>query len=154
MAVTALALAGCGSSSGPTAHAASTTAAAAPACVPAAVNNHSARLAGTSVDVSPTPGTDTADPHTQISFLGVPAAQIQVSSVVGRRSGTHSGTLRAYSQGDGASFVPAAPFDAGEQVVRERRRRGQGGVLLLRRRHPVLDRGRRAVPQPGGGARR
>jgi hypothetical protein len=117
VALAALAIAGCGSSSRPTAHAASTTAASAPACLPAAVNNHSARLAGTSVDVSPTPGTDTADPHTQISFLGVPAAQIQVVSVVGRRSGTHSGSLRAYSQGDGASFVPAAPFDAGEQVT-------------------------------------
>jgi len=115
-ALAALALAACGSSSGPTAHAASTTAAAAPACVPAAVNNHSAQLAGTSVDVSPQPGTDTADPHTQISFLGVPAAQIQVNSVVGHRSGTHAGTLRAYSQGDGASFVPTTPFDAGEQV--------------------------------------
>ncbi len=78
---------------------------------------HSAALAGTAVDVSPAPETDTANPHTQISFLGAPATQIRDVSVVGERSGSHSGRLRGYSQDDGASFVPATPFDAGEQVA-------------------------------------
>lgn len=87
-----------------------------PACLPATVE-HSARLAGTSVDVSPAPETDSANPHTQVSFLGPSAADIHHVSVTGMRSGAHSGRLRDYSQGDGASFVPDAPFDPGERVT-------------------------------------
>jgi hypothetical protein len=93
----------------------STSSAVAPACLPTTLD-HTATLPGTAVDVSPEPGTDTANPHTQISFLGVPAAQIHSVSVSGAASGVHSGSLRAYSQADGASFAPAAPFKAGEQV--------------------------------------
>jgi hypothetical protein len=93
----------------------STSSAAAPACLPTTLE-HTATLPGTAVDVSPEPGTDTANPHTQISFLGVPAAQIHSVSVRGADSGAHSGSLRAYSQGDGASFAPAVPFKAGERV--------------------------------------
>ncbi len=78
--------------------------------------NHSARLEGVPVDVSPAPETDTANAHTQISFLGVPAAEINEVSVVGQRSGNHAGRLQGYSQGDGASFVPGTPFQAGERV--------------------------------------
>ncbi len=87
-----------------------------PSCLPATLE-HTAALPGTGVDVSPAPGTDTANPATQISFLGVPAAEIHEISVTGRRSGPHSGRLRGYSQGDGASFVPDSPFDAGERVA-------------------------------------
>jgi len=90
-------------------------AATAPACLPRTLD-HSASLAGTGVDVSPEPGTDTANPHTQISFLGTRAANIHRVSAVGSESGPHSGRLHAYSQGDGASFVPAKPFHAGERV--------------------------------------
>ena len=86
-----------------------------PACLPATIDR-SAALAGTSVDVSPAPGTGTASPDTQISFLGAPASAIAEVVVKGSRSGRHSGSLRAYSQGDGASFLPSAPFRAGEQV--------------------------------------
>ena len=85
------------------------------ACLHATLN-HSAKLEGVPVDVSPAPETDTANPNTQISFLGVPAAQIHAVSVVGQRSGDHSGLLHGYSQGDGASFVPDSPFDPGERV--------------------------------------
>lgn len=88
----------------------------APECIPSTLA-HSATLPGTGVDVSPEPGTDTANPDTQISFLGVPAGRIHAVSVVGERSGAHGGSLRAYSQGDGASFVPDTPFDAGERVT-------------------------------------
>jgi hypothetical protein len=88
---------------------------ASPSCLPATLE-HSAALAGTPLDVSPAPGTDTANPHTQISFLGVPPAQIADVTVTGARSGRHPGRLRAYSQGDGASFAPDAPFTAGERV--------------------------------------
>jgi hypothetical protein len=88
---------------------------ASPACLPRTVEGD-ARLPGTTVDVSPQPGSDTASPHTQISFLGTPAGELQAISVRGARSGYHAGRLAAYSQGDGASFLPAKPFDAGERV--------------------------------------
>ncbi len=92
------------------------SAAASPPCLPATLD-HSAKLAGLPVDVSPAPETGTANPHTQISFLGVPAADIHEVSVAGERSGMHPGRLEGYSQGDGASFVPDSPFDAGERVT-------------------------------------
>ena len=91
------------------------TAALSPSCLPSTLD-HTAALAGTRVAVSPEPETDTANPHTQISFLGAPAADVTAISVVGARSGTHAGRLVAYSQGDGASFVPGSPFDANERV--------------------------------------
>ena len=86
-----------------------------PICLPSTLN-HDARLAGTSIDVSPAPETGTANPHTQISFLGVPATQIHVVSVTAAHSGPHPGRLQAYSQGDGASFLPNAAFEPGEHV--------------------------------------
>jgi hypothetical protein len=94
----------------------STSAGVSPQCLPATVA-HSAALAGTAVDVSPAPDTDSANPHTQISFLGAPAGEIHGVSVSGSQSGTHPGRLRGYSQGDGASFAPDTPFDAGERVT-------------------------------------
>jgi hypothetical protein len=102
-----------------------------PSCLPATLE-HTAALPGTDVDVSPEPGTATANPNTQISFLGAPAAEIHEVSVVGRRSGPHSGRLRGYSQGDGASFVPDTPFDAGERVaVRAAIGGGDGGRRIV-----------------------
>jgi Arylsulfotransferase (ASST) len=92
------------------------TASASPKCLPASLE-HTATLAGTTVDVSPAPETDSANPHTQISFLGAAVAQIHAVSVVGAQSGAHAGRLRGYSQGDGASFAPDAPFDPGERVT-------------------------------------
>jgi hypothetical protein len=89
--------------------------ASAPTCLPSTLS-HSAKLNGIPVDVSPAPETGTANPHTQISFLRVPAEDIRNVSVVGQQSGRHSGRLQAYSQGDGASFLPNAPFTAGERV--------------------------------------
>ncbi len=87
-----------------------------PVCLPGTLN-HSAALAGTTLDVSPAPGTDTANPDTQISFLGTPATDIRDVSVVGSRTGSHRGQVRAYSQGDGGSFVAEEPFDSGERVT-------------------------------------
>jgi Arylsulfotransferase (ASST) len=86
-----------------------------PDCLPATLE-HSASLPGTNIDVSPEPETDTANPHTQISFLGTSAADIHEVSVVGSKSGNHQGRVRAYSQGGGGSFVPSKPFDPGERV--------------------------------------
>src|ERR1700722_18820296 len=113
VALTIVLVTGCGGSSGSQSSAQGGTS---PACLPATLN-HSARLVGVPVDVSPAPETDTANPHTQISFLGVPAAEIREVSVVGQRSGAHPGRLRGYSQGDGASFAPDAPFQTGERVA-------------------------------------
>src|ERR1700691_1623964 len=108
----AVALAGCGGSGSGS----SAQSGVSPACLPSTLD-HSAKLAGVPVDVSPAPETDTANPATQISFLGVPAGRIRAVSVVGERSGSHAGRLEAYSQDDGASFVPDSPFDAGEDVT-------------------------------------
>lgn len=105
-------LAGCGGSGSKS----SAQSGVSPACLPATID-HSAKLAGVLVDVSPAPETDTANPATQISFLGLPAARIRVVSVVGDQSGAHAGRLESYSQGDGASFVPDKPFAAGERVL-------------------------------------
>ena len=89
---------------------------AAPSCVPPTLGV-SASLAGGAVTVSPEPDSRDASYLTQISFLGVPAAEITDVVVVGSRSGTHAGRLAAYSQGDGASFLPEKPFAQGELVT-------------------------------------
>jgi hypothetical protein len=70
-----------------------------------------------SVTISPLPGTPTALPDTQISFLGASATALSSISVVGSSSGSHSGVLRSYSAATGASFVPSRPFTAGEHVT-------------------------------------
>jgi hypothetical protein len=67
--------------------------------------------------VSPLPGTPDASPATQISFLGGPGAQVSGVRVVGSRSGVHGGSLRTYSTGTGASFLPSHPFKTGERVT-------------------------------------
>ncbi len=101
----------------------------APACAPSTLNT-SALLDGT-VTVSPLPGSRDASPQTQISFLGVPAAELSGISVVGSRTGAHAGRLLAYSQGDGASFVPAQGFAAGELVTVRARLRARGAEHAL-----------------------
>jgi len=95
---------------------ASSAVAVSPACLPT-TPARSARLPGSTLDVSPAPESAAASPDTQISFLGVSPAEIHSVTVLGARSGAHSGHLRAYSQRDGASFAPDAPFDAGETVT-------------------------------------
>jgi hypothetical protein len=85
-------------------------------CYPATLNR-SATLPGTSVSVSPLPDSYDASARAQISLLGVPAQSIGAVHVRGSDSGAHSGRLRAYSQGDGASFVPSKPFSQGETVT-------------------------------------
>jgi hypothetical protein len=86
-----------------------------PRCLPATLD-HSAALAGTGLDVSPAPGTGSANSHTQISLRGLPVTEIEQVAVEGSRSGHHQGHLYGYFQGDGGSFVPDKPFTAGEQV--------------------------------------
>lgn len=98
----------------PTVLTASASAAAPVSCAPRTLGR-SALLAG-ALTVSPLPGSRDASPATQISLLGVPAGSIATVRVAGSRSGTHTGTLASYSQGDGESFLPARPFVPGEHV--------------------------------------
>jgi Arylsulfotransferase (ASST) len=100
-----------------------------PTCSPATLNNSA--LANGSVTLSPLPGSRDASPRTQISFLGVPAGALSAISVVGSRTGAHRGRLVAYSQGDGASFVPALPFAEGERVTVHATLRGGGSARGL-----------------------
>jgi len=73
-------------------------------------------LPGSHIAVSPLPDSYDSSPETQISIVGVPRHAITAIKVSGSSSGSHSGSLRSYSQGDGASFVPARPFFPGETV--------------------------------------
>lgn len=70
-----------------------------------------------SVTISPLPGTPTAPPQSQISFLGAAASSLSGISVVGSSSGRHRGHLRSYSSALGTSFVPSKPFTPGEKVT-------------------------------------
>jgi hypothetical protein len=100
----------------------------APACQPSTLDASQA-LAGGAVTVSPAPDSLDASYRSQISLLGVPASELGDVSVVGSRSGRHTGRLAAYSQGDGASFLPSAPFRQGELVtVRAVLRRGDSST--------------------------
>ncbi len=101
-----------------------------PACTPAALNT-SAALAGGAVTVSPAPSAMDASYQTQISFLGVPAAALADVEVVGSRSGRHGGRLAAYSQGDGASFLPSTRFSQGETVTVRATLRSAAGITPL-----------------------
>ncbi len=100
----------------PSARSASIPQGVSPSCVPPSLNASEA-LAGERVTVSPGPDTRDASTSTQISFLGVPASELANITVSGSRTGRHAGRLVAYSQGDGASFLPAQPFDGGELVT-------------------------------------
>ncbi len=85
-------------------------------CVPSQLNR-SAVLPGTSLAVSPLPDSYDASAGTQVSMVGAPASALSRVSASGSISGPHPGSLRAYSQGDGASFVPSKPFVPGETVT-------------------------------------
>jgi hypothetical protein len=85
-------------------------------CVPSSLDR-SDLLPGTSLAVSPLPDSLDASPRTQISLLGAPSSALSKISVSGSRTGEHSGRLLAYSQGDGASFVPSHSFAPGETVT-------------------------------------
>lgn len=91
-------------------------AAAAAACVCACVAA-SAAQAASPVAVFPLPGTTYNTTQTQIVFQGIAPGQIGQVRVTGSKTGTHSGQLKADSDGQGASFVPDKPFAADETVT-------------------------------------
>ena len=69
------------------------------------------------ISASPSPGTISAGPRTQISLRGARASRLGAIRVTGSQSGRHRGRLRAHSDGKGASFVPRRPFRGGEHVT-------------------------------------
>ena len=69
------------------------------------------------VAVFPLPGARYETTATQIVFRGIAPSQIGPVQVVGSMSGAHPGGLVADSDGQGASFIPATPFRAGETVT-------------------------------------
>lgn len=69
-----------------------------------------------SVIVSPLPGTASALPGTQISFLGAGGGSLGNVVVVGSSSGRHAGHMRSYTSAAGTSFIPNKAFAAGERV--------------------------------------
>jgi hypothetical protein len=84
-------------------------------CVPETLNVSSV-LPDTTLSVAPLPGSRDASPRTQVSMLGVPPYELAAISISGSDTGHHHGRLVAYSEGDGASFVPNDPFKPGETV--------------------------------------
>jgi hypothetical protein len=64
----------------------------------------------------PSPGSHVVSPRAQIAFRGIPASQLGVILVDGSSSGAHTGVIAPDSDGQGASFIPAKPFAAGETV--------------------------------------
>ena len=69
------------------------------------------------IAVYPFPGSKYTVPGTQIAFRGLPASSIGAISVVGSKSGAHTGRLVGDSDGQGGSFLPTKPFTAGETVT-------------------------------------
>jgi hypothetical protein len=100
-----------------------------PSCAPSHLGR-SDILPGTHLAVSPLPDSLDASYATQISMLGYPASSLSAISVSGSESGKHTGRLEPYSQGDGASFVPAKPFRSGETVV------VRGRIAVGNKRYP------------------
>ena len=73
--------------------------------------------ASSDIAVYPPHGTLTASPGTEITFRGVVADALGSVTVVGSLSGGHSGVFMPHADGEGVSFVPDAPFQAGEWVT-------------------------------------
>src|SRR5579875_2872239 len=69
------------------------------------------------VSVFPSPGDRVATPSTQITIRGVPTSEFGTITVTGSKTGVHTGTVQADSDGDGGSFIPAKPFAVGETVT-------------------------------------
>src|ERR1700749_2035833 len=69
------------------------------------------------VSVYPLPGSKYNLPATQVTFRGVAPGAVGVVTVTGSKSGVHTGSLVADSDGMGASFVPAQSFRPNETVT-------------------------------------
>ena len=74
-------------------------------------------LPGTALAVSPLPDSYDASPRPRSACSERRRRDLGEVHVSGSQTGAHPGRLRGYSQGDGASFVPAEPFSPGEEVT-------------------------------------
>jgi hypothetical protein len=83
----------------------------------AAGGSSTAATVSSPVSVFPIPNDQVASPQTQLAFRGIPASEFGTITVQGSRSGDHTGTIEADSDGDGGSFLPAHPFTPGETVT-------------------------------------
>jgi hypothetical protein len=86
------------------------------AATPALAASSAAAAAPPPVTISPAAGTPDASATTQVSILGVRPSAIRGVTVRGSSSGSHSGSLHAYSGQRGASWLTSKPFTAGESV--------------------------------------
>jgi hypothetical protein len=114
-----------------------------------------AARADAAVSVFPLPGARYEMPATQIVFRGIPAGQIGAITVVGSKSGTHTGTLDADSDGNGASFIPSTPFRAGETVTVTTGLAltgGSAGTFTFQIAHPARPMLPTALPQAPAGS--
>lgn len=68
------------------------------------------------VTAYPSPNTGYASPRTQLSLRGVTPATVGPVVMTGSRTGAHSFTVRAHSDGKGVSLVPTTPFKRKEVV--------------------------------------
>src|SRR2546421_3984858 len=80
-----------------------------PSCLPGG-RETTAALPGTGVYVSPAPGALTANPRSQISFLGAALGGLRDVAGAGVGSGLHRGRPAAHSPGDGARLLPPPPI--------------------------------------------
>jgi outer membrane protein assembly factor BamB len=89
------------------------------ACLTAllALSGAAAARAATAVSVYPIAGAGYEAPGSQIAFRGIAPSKIGAVTVVGSKSGAHTGTIQPDSDGQGGSFIPATPFTAGETVT-------------------------------------
>lgn len=71
---------------------------------------------GSQPEAIPAAGSSTSSPETAITITGVPAASVGAITVDGSVSGSHTGTVRALPNDQGAVLQPAQPFVAGETV--------------------------------------
>jgi hypothetical protein len=119
----------------------------------AGVLSGSSRGVTAPIAVYPTQGTAVASPTTQISFRGAAPADLGQIAVAGSKTGSHSGTLKAHSDGNGASFLLSKPFSPGETVTI---RAGaplvgaQNGAVTFAIARPFTHGKPMLLPDPGG----
>ena len=107
------------------------------------------------VAVFPSPGTSYNLPGTQVTFRGIPAADIGDVEVVGSVSGVHTGQIEADSDGNGGSFLPDKPFVPGETVTVTTNLDvlgGSGGTFSFTIVHPSAQIAPAALPVVAAGA--
>jgi len=76
-----------------------------------------AARAGPAISVYPDARVQAASPETTVIVRGAPADELGDATVTGSESGAHAGEWKPHPDGDGAAFVPAEPFVAGEEVT-------------------------------------